>query len=50
MKQFGLVQAIDGFGESVVLAVALAADGRFDVGFGQALGVVDGSWLRPAIQ
>lgn len=49
MDQFGLVQAVDGFGEGVVVAIALAADGRLDAGFRQALGVADGDVLRTPV-
>ena len=37
----GLEQADDRLGESIVVAVADAADGRLDAGGGQALGVAD---------
>jgi hypothetical protein len=39
MDNLGLEQAVDGFGEGIVVAVADAADGGFDPGFCQALGV-----------
>ncbi|MGF6935466.1 hypothetical protein OKW41_004628 [Paraburkholderia sp. UCT70] len=39
MNQFGLVQAIDRFSQCIVVAVAAAADGWFDAGFGQSLAV-----------
>jgi hypothetical protein len=32
--QFNLLEAIDGFGPSVVVAIALAADGRLNIGLG----------------
>jgi hypothetical protein len=41
VDHLGLVEAIDGLGQGVVVAVADAADGRLDPGFGQALGVFD---------
>ena len=37
----GLVKAVDALGESVVVAIADTADGRFDAGLHQALGVFD---------
>ncbi len=49
MDQLGLVEAVDGLGERVVIAVANAADGRLDAGFGQALGVFDRDILAAAI-
>ena len=47
MDQFGLVKAVDGFGQGVVVGIALAADGRFDAGLGQALGVADETYCDP---
>ena len=44
---FGLVEAVDCLGQSVVVAVADAADRRLDPGFGKALGVLDRHVLRP---
>ncbi len=41
MDDLGLVEAVDRLGESVVVAVADAADGGLDAGLGQALGVAD---------
>lgn len=38
----GLVKAIDRLGQSVVVAVADAADRRLDAGLGEAFGVLDG--------
>ena len=49
VDQFSLVEAIDGFGQGVVVTITLAADGRFDAGLGQSLGVADGNLLRAAI-
>ena len=49
MDQFGFVQTVDGFGQSVIVAVAFAADGRLDPSLGQSLGVADGNVLRAAI-
>src|SRR6202162_3667356 len=45
----GLVEAVDGLGQGVVVAVADAADGRLDPGFGQALGVFDRDVLAASI-
>jgi hypothetical protein len=41
MDDLGLVEAVDRFGESIVVAVADAADGGLDAGLRQALGVLD---------
>jgi hypothetical protein len=41
MDHFGLVEAVDGLGQRVVVGIADAADGRFDPGFGEVLGVAD---------
>jgi hypothetical protein len=41
MDDLGLVETVDGLGQSIVVAVAHAAYGRLDAGFGQALGVFD---------
>ena len=41
VNQFGLVQAVDGLGQGVVAAVALAAHRRLDASFRQSLGVPD---------
>lgn len=41
VDHLGLEKAVDGFGQSIVVAVSDAADGRFDPGFGEALGVLD---------
>ncbi len=50
MDQLGLVQPVDRLGQRVVVAVALAADRRFDARFGQPLGIVDADILQPAIR
>ena len=42
MDHLGLVETVDRFGESIVVAVADAADGGFDTGFRQALSVANG--------
>ena len=44
---FGLEQADDCLGESIVVAVADAADRRLDAGVGQALGVADRDYCTP---
>jgi hypothetical protein len=44
-----LEESDHGFGEGVVVAVAPAADGRFDAGLGQSLGVANTEILRPAV-
>ena len=46
MDQLGLVQAINGLGRGVVVAVALAAHGGSDAGLGQSLAVADADILR----
>ena len=45
-----LVESIDRLGESVVIAVADTANGRFKACFGEALGVLDGHALRSAVR
>jgi len=45
MDDLGLVEAVDGFGESIVVRVADATHRRLDAGLGQALGVSDGDVL-----
>src|SRR5260370_41917341 len=49
MEPFGLVEAVDGLGQRIVVAVADAAHGRLDTGFGQALGVFDREVLAASI-
>src|SRR3546814_16854496 len=41
MDQLGLVEAVDGLGEGIVIAVAAAADRRLDTGLSQALAITD---------
>jgi hypothetical protein len=41
MDDLSLVEAVDRFGEGVVVRIADAADGRLDPGFGEPLGVLD---------
>src|SRR4051794_12782697 len=49
VDHLGLEQAIDGFGERVVVTVADAANRRFDASLKQALGVTDCEVLHAAI-
>ena len=45
MDDLGLVETVDRFGQSIVVAVADAADGGFKAGLGEALGVlIDTYW------
>lgn len=46
MDKFGLVQSVDGLGQGIVVAVALAANRRRDVCLGKPLTVADGDILR----
>lgn len=48
VNDFRLVEAIDGFGERVVVAVALAADGGFDAGFPETFRIANGKVIPPA--
>jgi hypothetical protein len=45
MDDLSLVEAVDRFGEGVVIRVADAAEGRLDPGFGETLGVLDPNLL-----
>jgi len=49
MDDLGLVEAVDRLGQSVVVAVADAANRGLDPGFGEALGVLYGHVLRAPI-
>ena len=49
MDDLGLVEAVDGLGQGVVIAVADTADRRLDAGLGEALGVLDRQVLAAAI-
>ena len=49
VDHLGLVEAVDGLGQGVVVAVADAAYGRLDTGFGQTLGVFDRDVLAASI-
>jgi hypothetical protein len=49
VDHLGFLEAFDGLGQGVVIAVANAADGRLDPGLGEALGVLDADVLRAAV-
>ena len=49
MNDFCFVEPVDRLSEGVVVAVADAANGRYEAGFGQALGVFDRDVLHAAI-
>jgi hypothetical protein len=49
VDDLGLVEAVDGLGQRVVVAVADAADGRLDPGFGRPLGVFYGHLLASPV-
>src|SRR6478752_6309077 len=49
MDHLGFVEAVDCFGESIVVAVADAANRGLDAGLRQALGVFDGDVLAASI-
>ena len=49
MDHLRLVEAIDCFGQSVVVAIAYAANLRFDSSLREALNVFDGHVLRPTV-
>jgi len=49
MDDLGLVEAVDGLGQGVVIAVADTADRRLDAGLGEALRVLDRQVLAAAI-
>ena len=49
MDELGLVEPVDGLGQGVVIAVALAAHRRLDAGFCQPFGVPDADVLRPSV-
>lgn len=49
MDDLGLVEAVDGLGEGVVVAIADVADGRLDTRLRQALGIVDRHVLAPPV-
>jgi hypothetical protein len=45
----GLVEAGDGFGQGIVVAVAAAADRRLNAGLGETIGVLYGNVLGPMV-
>ena len=45
----GLVEAVGGLGQSVVVGIADASHGGLDAGVGETLGVFDSDILRPAV-
>ena len=47
MDHLGFVEAVDGFGEGVVVRVADTADRGLEARFGKALGVADRDVLNP---
>src|SRR5690625_4857876 len=49
VNDLGFVEAVDCFGEGVVIGIADAADGRFDACFGEALAVSDTDILAAAV-
>ncbi len=48
MNQFYLVQAVDRFGQRIIVAVATTADGGLDARFGQTFAVANADVLRCA--
>src|SRR3954466_15197393 len=49
MDHLGFVEAVDGFGEGIVVAVTDAADRRLDPCLGKPLGILDRDVLHTAI-
>lgn len=49
MDDLGLVKPVDGLSEGIVVAVANAADGGFDPGFGEPLAVSNADVLRASV-
>mgnify|MGYP005863839173 CR=1 FL=1 len=49
VDELGLAEIPDCLGKGVVVAVATAADRRFDAGFGQTRAVADGQVLRSSV-
>ena len=49
MDDLGLVEAVDGLGQGIVVAVANTADRRLDASFAQPLGISNGQVLRAAV-
>lgn len=50
IHQFGFVEAVDGFGQGIVVRVPFAADRGLDACFGQPLGVADGNVLASPVR
>ena len=50
MDDVGLVKTVDRFGESIVVTVANASNGRLDAHLGQSFEIVNGHVLRAAIR
>ncbi len=50
MNDFSLVKAVDGFGQSVVIAVSNTASRRLDAGLCQPLGILDRNLLNAAVR
>jgi len=50
MDDLSLVEAVDRFGERIVVGIADAADRRFDARFGQALRVSSADVLRTSVR
>lgn len=50
MDDFGLVEAVDRFGEGVVVRVADASDGRIDACLGQSLRILDRHVLNALVR
>lgn len=49
VDHLSLVKAVDGFGQSIVIAVTDAANRRFDASFGQSLGIFYGYILATPV-
>ena len=49
VDDLGFVEAVDGLGQGIVVAIADATDRRLDAGLGQALGVFDRDVLHAPV-
>src|SRR5690606_24299151 len=49
VDHLSFVEAVDGFGESIIVGIADTADRRLDASFSQALGVLDGYVLTSSV-
>ncbi len=49
MDHLGLVEAVDGFGQRVVIGITNTGDRGFDAGLSQAVGVMDQFCARPPL-